>query len=378
MTDDERFMAMAVERATLGRGHVEPNPMVGCVLVRDDKVIGIGHHERYGSPHAEPNALADAGDARGATAYVTLEPCCYTGHGKQTPPCTPRLIEAGVRRVVIGCVDPNPHVAGNGIRQLREAGIVVESGVFEAECATLIRAFRLRVEERHPMVTLKWAESRDGRVAGRQGRPVRITGDLANSVVHELRGRCDAIAVGTNTLVNDDPQLTARGDNPPRRAIRVVLSNSLKLPPERSLWQPGPPTVIYTHDQAPDVESPASHVEVIRLPSQDNGRGGRRFGVGDVLSDLFKRGVTHLLVEPGPKLAADLLRLGQVDRVWRFKSKRVDIGESGLVAPELDWPTIGEVDLGDDVLSEHAFDCEDRVSVDFRLARSLATGTSSR
>lgn len=372
MTVDERFMARAIEVAAGARGLAEPNPLVGCVIVRDCEVVGEGHTSRYGGPHAEPAAL-DAAGARavGATAYVTLEPCCYTGHGKLTPPCAPRLIGARLARVVIGCADPNPHVAGNGVRQLREAGLDVTVGVLEARARQLIAPFVARVLHNRPYVTLKWAVSADGKVAGRQGRPVRITNAAATAAVHWLRGRVDAIAVGTNTLVNDDPLLTARTPEPLRVPTRVVFSNSFaldaatevagsdqhpRLPSRRhgksrlfSTPDAGP-VLVYTVDRGMALPTPAK-VEVVALPPHDNGRGGVRFSMADAFADLAQRRVAHLLIEPGPKLARELIARNQADRVWTIRGQH-SIGDDGLDALDDPYPTTATLDLDGDLLRE--------------------------
>lgn len=350
-----QFLQRALRVAIGARGHAEPNPTVGCVIVRNNVILGEGHTSGKGGPHAEPNALDNARDPRGATAYVTLEPCCYTGHGKRTPPCVPRLISAGIKRVVIGCIDPFPHVAGEGIRQLREAGIEVIVGVCEAQARQLIAPFIARIVHRRPYVTLKWAISRDNKVAGRQGRAVQISNLAATAAVHALRGRCDAIAIGTNTLVNDDPRLTARTPNPPRRPMRVIFSNTLRFPPNRRVFDLGDgPTVVYTTSHADQAMSVHLHdvgVEVIELPRHDNGREDTRFSMSDAFADLARRDVTHLLIEPGPKLAGELISRGQVDRIWEIRGQTT-IGDEGLNAPINPHPPVGTLDLDGDVLVE--------------------------
>src|SRR5688572_13946707 len=219
---DEQFMRRAIRLAMNGRGHVEPNPMVGCVIVKDGRVIGEGFHATFGGPHAEPNALANCTESpAGATAYVTLEPCCHTN--KKTPPCVPALIGAKVARVVVGCLDPNPDVNGKGIQQLRVAGVEVVGPVLEAEAKQLIAPFLARVRENRPYVTLKWAESADGKVAGEMGRRVQISNPLSSSRVHELRGTSDAILIGSRTALLDDPLLTARGASGSRVPLRAVM-----------------------------------------------------------------------------------------------------------------------------------------------------------
>lgn len=350
-------MRAALGLATGGRGFVEPNPLVGCVIARDGRAIGEGFHERFGGPHAEINALAACReDPAGATAYVTLEPCCHTN--KKTPPCVPRLIEAGIARVAIGCLDPNPSVSGEGARQLREAGVLVDVGVVEPQCRQMNAAYFARTIHRRPYVTLKWAQSAEGKVAGRAGRPVRITNETATSAVHVLRGMCDAIAIGTNTLLNDNPLLTARTPNAPRRPLRVVLSNRLSFPPDRRLFAPAQDgmVIIYTtaamaaSDEATVLRSRG--VEVIGLTSADNGRGAERFAMRDVYADLWQRDVTHLLIEPGPSLARMLMARNQADRALIIGG-RVSVGEDGMTAARCDWPVVGSLDLEGDVLAEH-------------------------
>ncbi len=257
-----------------------------------------------------------------------------------------------MRRVVVGCLDPNPRVAGEGVRQLRAAGIEVEVGICGDACRQLIAPFETFLNRQRPYVTLKWAQSRDGKVAGRRGVPVRITNEAATAAVHRLRGLCDAIAVGTNTVRNDDPLLTARVPNPPRRPLRIVLSNRPVFAEARRLFatpEQGP-VVLFTGEEAA-VDSLADHVEVVRLPIVDNGRGEHRFAFSDVLRDLHGRGVTHLLVEPGPKLARDLIARGEVDRVLRFTGQEA-VGDAGLDAPACAWPTRARVSIEGDLLEE--------------------------
>src|SRR5262249_11759950 len=210
MTDHD-YMTRALELAARGRGAVEPNPLVGAVVVRDGTIVGEGWHEKFGQAHAEVNALNRAGEkARGATLYVTLEPCCHFG---KTPPCTEAVIRSGVRRVVVAMLDPFPQVAGQGASRLREAGIAVEVGVGEAgdfAARRLNAPYLKRLRTGRPWVHAKWAMTLDGKIATRTGQSKWITGEAARARVHELRGRMDAIIVGRGTLVADDPLLTAR------------------------------------------------------------------------------------------------------------------------------------------------------------------------
>lgn len=336
-----------------GRGSTEPNPSVGCVIVKDDRIIGEGFTAPFGGPHAEPRALESCTESpAGATAYVTLEPCCHTN--KKTPPCAPRVIEAKIARVVIGCLDPNPDVDGKGIEMLRSAGIVVDRapGPLEAECKQLIAPFIKRCLLRQPYVTMKWAESRDGKVAGAMGRRVRITNDASDRVVHELRARCDAIAVGTNTVLADDPLLTARGVARSRSLIRVVLSNTLKLPLTSKLVTSARehPTIVYcseSSDKAHAEQLRSAGVEVIALPNHDS-----HFSFADALADLHRRAVTHLLVEPGPTLARYMFARSQADRVWVFRSPNPIADDTAPAAPRVECPSTGSLELAGDVLTE--------------------------
>jgi len=229
--DPERAAALmrrALRLAARGRGRVEPNPMVGCVLARGGAVLAEGYHRRFGGPHAEIEALRRcAGAARGATAFVTLEPCCYTG---KTPPCTRALIAAGVARVVAAMRDPNPRVRGRGLRELSAAGIDVAVGLLEGEAQALNAPFSKTMRERRPWVIAKWAQSLDGRIATRRGDSKWISDETARAHAQRVRGRVDAIVVGATTVLRDDPLLTCRVGRPRRVATRVVLDSRLRIP----------------------------------------------------------------------------------------------------------------------------------------------------
>src|SRR5437764_12544149 len=214
---DGQWMRRALELAERGRGYVEPNPLVGAVVVRDGRLVGAGWHQRYGQAHAEVNALAAAGEAaRGATLYVTLEPCCHVG---KTPPCTDAVIRAGVARVVAAMSDPFPQVAGRGAELLRQAGLAVEVGPCEAEARRLNAPYLKLLARGRPYVHAKWAMTLDGKIATRSGDSKWISNRASRQVVHDLRGRVDGIVVGAGTALADDPQLTARPPGP-RTAVR--------------------------------------------------------------------------------------------------------------------------------------------------------------
>jgi len=355
-SSDLTFMRRALELAARGRGAVEPNPMVGCVIVRNGRIIGEGFHERFGGPHAEPNALASCTESTaGATAYVTLEPCCHTN--KKTPPCVPQLVGAKVARVVVGCADPNPQVAGGGIDQLRSAGIEVTCGVLEAECRQLNAPFFALVREKRPYVTLKWAQSNDGTMAGPPGQRLWISNGTSQKTVHRFRSLCDAILVGINTVLCDDPLLTVRGVEPKRTLARAVLNRDLTIPSSSRLVQSAKttPVLVYCSTDAGAQKPQAVQelnqlgVEVISLP-YDQPRG---ISLTAVLRDLGSRRFTHLLVEPGPTLARGFLSQNLADRVWIYRSPR-DFGEHGSPkAPDVTYPAAAQIDLDGDQLTEY-------------------------
>jgi diaminohydroxyphosphoribosylaminopyrimidine deaminase/5-amino-6-(5-phosphoribosylamino)uracil reductase len=230
---DERHMRRALALAARGQGRVEPNPMVGCVLVKRGRAIGEGYHRRYGGPHAEIEALRQCSESPcGATAYVTLEPCCHWG---QTPPCVDALIAAGIARVVAAVEDPNRVVRGKGFAALRKAGIAVEVGVLAADASAMNAPFIKLMRQRRPWVILKWAQSLDGKIATRSGDSKWISDETCRAHAHRVRGRVDGIVVGIGTVLRDDPLLTCRVGRPRRIATRIVLDTKLRTPPGAQL-----------------------------------------------------------------------------------------------------------------------------------------------
>lgn len=356
---DLSFLRRAIRLAMNGRGHVEPNPMVGCVLVKNGQTIGEGWHDRFGGPHAEPTALADCrvrgNDPAGATAYVTLEPCCHTN--KKTPPCAPRLIEAKVARVVIGCLDPNPDVNGKGVAMLRAAGIKVDGPVLEGEAKQLIAPFLARVNLGRPYVTLKWAETADGKVAGPGGRRMQISGRAASKLVHRLRSRVDAVMVGINTALTDDPLLTPRDVEPLRRPTRIVLDNNLLLPLTSALVRTARDTPLVVLCSVATERTKREEVDALRgrgatvavAPGSDpDGR----------VSTFFATRMwdaTHTLVEPGPTLAGSFFADGTADRVWVFESPAAVGDDSAPSAPTVPahYAKTGELDVDGDTIVEY-------------------------
>jgi diaminohydroxyphosphoribosylaminopyrimidine deaminase/5-amino-6-(5-phosphoribosylamino)uracil reductase len=326
--DAERWMARALELAERGRGHVEPNPLVGAVLVHDDWPVGEGWHQRYGGPHAEVHALAAAGEAAcGATLYVTLEPCCHHG---QTPPCTDAVLRAGIARVVAAMTDPFPAVAGKGAEQLRAAGVEVEFGPCAAAARRLNAPYLKLLAASRPYVHAKWAMTLDGKIATRSGDSKWVSNEVSRRRVHELRGRMDAILVGVGTAVADDPQLTARPPGP-RTAARVVLDSHGRLPLTSTLVRTARevPTVVATAASPPAqvAELRAAGCEVLTLPATDG-----RPGVDALLAELGKRRMTNVLVEGGAAVLGSFLDAGAVDEVHVFIAPRL-AGGAGALTP---------------------------------------------
>jgi diaminohydroxyphosphoribosylaminopyrimidine deaminase/5-amino-6-(5-phosphoribosylamino)uracil reductase len=299
LSEDEKCMMAALEQGR--RGHPSPNPHVGAVVAKGGEIISTGHHERAGEDHAEVAALKGAGaKAKGATIYVTLEPCNHVG---RTPPCTDALIAAKVARVVIGCRDPNPHVAGGGVEKLRAAGIEVVIGVRESEARTLIAPWSKFVTRGLPYLSLKLALSLDGRIATRSGASKWVTGPEARVRVHALRAAHDAIAIGIGTAVADDPRLTVR-DAPGGSPVRVVFDTKLRLPPHARLVETASdvPTLVLCSVDAPSSNEEAlvtRGVEVLRAPSSAEGR----IDPQAALRLLAARGIVTLMVEGGAELA---------------------------------------------------------------------------
>jgi diaminohydroxyphosphoribosylaminopyrimidine deaminase/5-amino-6-(5-phosphoribosylamino)uracil reductase len=317
---DYAWMARALGLARRGLYTTDPNPRVGCVLVRDDEPVGEGYHRRAGEPHAERNALAAAGArAAGATAYVTLEPCSH--HGR-TPPCADALAEAGVARVVAAMLDPNPLVAGSGLQRLREAGIQVDTGVLEDQARALNPGFVKRMTDGLPWVRCKLAMSLDGRTAMASGESQWITGEDARRDVQRLRARSSAILTGVGTVLADDPSLNVRlgaealgGADPEdwvRQPVRVILDSRLRTPPTARLLElPGTTVILCVderRDHAADLEAAGARVQI--LP-EDKGRVGLRAA----LEFLAEQEINEVLVEAGPTLAGSVVQAGLVDEL---------------------------------------------------------------
>lgn len=352
-------MRHALALARRGLGRVWPNPAVGCVIVAaDGVVVGRGHTQPGGRPHAETVALAQAGPAaRGADVYVSLEPCAHHG---QTPPCAEALVAAGVRRVVVACTDPDSRVAGQGLEILRKAGIAVEVGVCECEAVELNAGFMKRVTEGLPLVTLKLATSLDGRMATAQGQSKWITGPAAREYGHRLRSEHDAILVGRRTAAADDPELTCRLPGlHDRSPVRVVLDSGLTLPHALRLFATAKavPTWVVASagvDPARVAALSALGVEVLLAPDSPDG-----LSLVEVMLALAGRGITRVLVEGGAAVATGLLKAGLVDRLAWFRAPKVIGGDGRAAVGGLDVAALSQamsferreiIPLGQDVL----------------------------
>ncbi|MGB0388055.1 MAG: bifunctional diaminohydroxyphosphoribosylaminopyrimidine deaminase/5-amino-6-(5-phosphoribosylamino)uracil reductase RibD [Ardenticatenaceae bacterium] len=355
------YMAEALHLAQKGRGTSAPNPMVGCVIVRDGQVVGRGWHERAGEPHAEVFALREAQErARGATAYVTLEPCNHVG---RTPACSESLIAAGISEVHVAMVDPNPIVAGRGIERLRAAGIRVYVGTHEAEARRLNEVFIHYITTRRPFVIAKWAMTIDGRIATHTGHSRWVTGAAARAHVHRTRHDVSAILVGRGTALADNPRLTTRlaENNQPRHPLRVVLDSRGTLPTTLRLFDPALPgqTLVATTEQASSAwlnKLDQQGVELLVLSPNSKGR----VPLLPLLHELGQRQLSSLLVEGGAEVHASFFAQGMVNKVHAYIAPKLvggrnapaPLGGDGVrtmdQATQLAWQRVEP--LGDDLL----------------------------
>ncbi|MES2791785.1 MAG: bifunctional diaminohydroxyphosphoribosylaminopyrimidine deaminase/5-amino-6-(5-phosphoribosylamino)uracil reductase RibD [Planctomycetota bacterium] len=335
-------MRRALELAAQGAGSVEPNPMVGAVVVDDDfQLLGEGYHQKFGGPHAEVHALQQAGErARGATLYVTLEPCCHYG---KTPPCTAAVLAAGIKRVYVAALDPFPAVAGQGVAQLRAAGVSVETGLLEHEAIQLTAPFRTLIQHQRPFVIAKWAMSLDGKIAAHTGVSKWISNAASRAIVHQVRGRVDGILVGIGTALADDPQLTARPAGP-RVATRIVLDSQARLPLASHLVQTARqiPVLVFVTSAAPAERIAAlqsAGVEVVSIAAD----AGQHPDLAACLQELGRRRFTNILVEGGGAVLGDFFDRQLVDEVQVFIAPLLIGGEGapspvgglGLTSPDL-------------------------------------------
>ena len=330
---DRRFMQLALALGRRGLGRTWPNPAVGAVVVKDGVIVGRGWTQPGGRPHAEVEALQRAGEAaRGATLYVTLEPCSHFG---KSPPCTDAIIAAGIARVVAAIEDPNPQVAGQGYAKLRSAGIAVETGLFADEAAHDHAGHFRRIRDKRPHVILKLAVSADDKIGAAGRKPLAITGEAARTRVHLLRAQSDAILVGIGTVLADDPLLTCRLPGMDRRSpVRVVLDNSLRIPGGSRLVHTARETPLWVMaselaDAPAAAKLGAAGAQVFRLPpKQGQGQG---LDPAAVLHALSEEGITRLMLEGGSRVASSFVAAGLVDEVWLLRSDKA-VGGEGIAA----------------------------------------------
>ncbi len=361
--DDRDFMLQALALARQGEGYTSPNPMVGAVLVKNGEVVGRGYHEAVGGPHAEVNAVADAGSrAHGATLYVTLEPCNHTG---RTPPCTQKILAAGIRRVVVAMRDPNPDVAGKGLELLKSKGLDVVVGLCEQEAQRLNEGFVKYIQTKRPFVILKCAATLDGRIATRTGDSKWVTGPVARQQVHRVRHAVDAIMVGIDTIKKDDPSLTTRlegqeGLDP----VRVILDTHLSISPQARVLQIDSKagTILVAgktaaRDTAKCKRLEAQGAQIVEAPLKKG-----LIDLEQLMFHLGQLGLASLLIEGGGRVLSSALTAGIVDKIMFFYAPKILGGDDGVPicrgqGPELMQNCHGVRDLrvervGDDVMIE--------------------------
>lgn len=323
----KKFMERAIELAHEGEGFVNPNPLVGAVVVRDGRIIGEGYHARYGTPHAERNALKNCiEDPRGAEMYVTLEPCCHYG---KNPPCTEAVIKAGIRKVYVGSADPNPLVAGKGIAQLREAGIEVVENVMREECDAMNAIFFHYITTGRPYVILKTAMSADGKIAAYTGHSQWITNEKSRADVHRMRKRAAAIMVGIGTVLADDPMLNCRCENP-SNPIRIVCDTKLRIPFNSKIVRTAKeiPTFIATQSQDKELVSKLHMlgVNILHMPTNTYA-----VDLDYLMRILGRMKIDSVLIEGGAALHTSALKAGIVNRVQMYMAPKI-IGQEGISA----------------------------------------------
>ena len=337
-------MRRAIELAKRGGGYVHPNPLVGCVVVKDSEIIAEGYHEKYGEFHAERNALTRCqSETKGASLYVTLEPCCHYG---KTPPCTEIIIEKGIKKVFVGILDTNPLVAGKGVKILQDAGIEVEVGLCEDEIRELNKVFLKYITTKGPYVIMKTAMTLDGKIAAFTGDSKWVTNDESRKLVHELRSEMAAVIVGIGTVMADDPMLNVRLEGNQHQPIRIVVDSNLRIPIDSQLVKTAKEYRTIIAIQKPHAENAENaeiynhellarkradlaefDVEIIECQSNKN-----HIDINDLMNKLGAMGIDSLLLEGGGTLNAAFLEAGCVDEVWAFIAPKI-IGGEGAMTP---------------------------------------------
>ncbi len=348
MNTEEKFIQLALELALKGKGRTSPNPMVGAVVVKGSKVVGCGYHRRVGGPHAEVSALNMAeGKAKGASLYVNLEPCSVFG---RTPPCVEKIISSGISEVIIAMEDPNPLNNGRGIKLLRSSGIKVKVGILKKGAIKINEVFIKYITKRLPFLTVKIAQSLDGKIATKGGDSQWITGSRARRYVHQLRRETDAVLVGVNTIIKDNPLLTSRlryakNISEETQPIKIVVDSRLKTPPHARIFSQRSPAkvIIATTKCAPPkkIKQLGRYAEIIAFSAQDNRvnpvrnrRYSNRVNLQDLMRTLAEREITSVFVEGGGELTASLLKEKLVDKVLFFIAPKIVGGRDAITSVE--------------------------------------------
>ena len=356
---DKKYMERAIELAIKGIGKVNPNPLVGAVIVKDDKVIGEGYHEVYGDLHAERNAIKSlTEDAKGAEMYVTLEPCCHTGH---QPPCVEAIVESGIKKVYIGSSDPNPLVSGKGVKYLEEHGVEVLEGLMKEECDDINKIFFHYITTKLPYIVMKFAETLDGKMATHSGKSRWITGNVAREYVHYTRNKLMGIMVGIGTVLNDDPLLTCRIEDG-RNPIRIICDSKLFTPMDSQIVKTAKEVKTYiatcTEDESAKQKYIDAGIEMIQVKSVEG-----HLDLMELMIRLGELGIDSILLEGGGTLNYSVLKAGIVQEVHVYLGPKIfggagiysPVGGEGVDSPEeafiFQKPKI--MRLGDDILVEY-------------------------
>ena len=329
--NDEYYMKKTLKLAAQGEGYTSPNPLVGAIVVKDGEIVGEGYHKKAGEPHAEVHALNQAGEkAKGATLYVNLEPCCHLG---KTPACSLKIINSKISRLVVAMEDPNPVVAGKGIKDLEEAGIEIKTGVLEQEAKELNEIFIKYMSEQEPFIYLKTGQTLDGYLATRTGDSRWVTNEEARKYGHQLRHKVDGILVGVGTVISDNPRLTTRlEEKEGKDPIRIVLDSKLRTPLEANIIneESESPTFIITTEEYDREKytklNKKNNLNIIVLPKDENGR----IELHHLLKELYQEEITSILIEGGGKVNHSFLKSGLIDKVYCFIAPKLLGGNDGI------------------------------------------------
>jgi diaminohydroxyphosphoribosylaminopyrimidine deaminase/5-amino-6-(5-phosphoribosylamino)uracil reductase len=367
--DDLKWMHHALQLARQGEGYVEPNPMVGCVIVKTGRLIGEGYHRQYGQAHAEPNAINSCKvSPRKATAYVTLEPCCH--HGK-TPPCTDALLAAGVKRVVVAMADPFAKVAGQGLATLREHGVQVDVGLCEEQAMQLNEPYLKRLSTNRPWIIAKWAQTLDGYIAARSGDSKWISNEQSRHMVHELRSRVDGVMVGINTAIMDNATLTARDVPIKRIATRIVIDPSLRLPVKSNLVQTidqAPLMLVARQEMCDSRKATALRkrgVNVLCMRTSSRGRINLQLLLNQLVTDYQ---MTNMLVEGGSHLHGEMFGRKLVDQVMVFVAPKL-LGDPKGLCPVNTGQSIASISKGTMLQLRQSTQLGEDVILDYRVTK---------